>query len=64
MTTKDQQEFKKLVVEAMSSDGGKNAIVDAIHSSEGQKAIKRGTVAALKIVPVLKNYEEKVGVQI
>lgn len=43
MTTKDQQEFKKLIkegtVEALRSIDGQSAIVDALRSPRGQDAI-------------------------
>lgn len=52
MTTKDQQEFKKLIkegtLEALSSKNGQDAVVLALKSKGAQEAIKKGSLAALK----------------
>lgn len=52
MTTKDQQELKKLIkegtIDALKSQDGQSAIVNAIDSKNGQESIKRGALSALK----------------
>lgn len=52
MTKQDEQTFRKLVREetvgALRSQDGQGAIVDAMNSIDGQSAIKRGSLSALK----------------
>ncbi|MBI2018080.1 hypothetical protein HYS96_00050 [Candidatus Daviesbacteria bacterium] len=70
MTTKDQQEFKKII---------KESTLEVLNSREGQEAIKKGSLAALKseegkeilmdnfiegfnevIVPVFEDYGDRI----
>ena len=39
MTKQDQLDFKRLIIDALSSKEGQKAIVDALKSKEGQEAL-------------------------
>ena len=48
MTIQEEQGFKKLIIEALSSNDGQGAIIKALKSPHGQAAIKQGVLEAIK----------------
>lgn len=52
MTKQEEQTFLSLIkngtIDALKSSDGQGAIVNAMHSKEGQEAIKRGALAAFE----------------